>query len=56
MKADVALQYAATLKAAAERAIAEGRDELTATDLEAFAAQYDAARAELEAAIRKADG
>jgi len=56
MKVDAALQYAKALQAAAQRAIDNGRDELTAEDLNVFAGIDDAARAELEAAIRKADG
>lgn len=56
MKVDVALQYAEALKQAAQKALAEGRNELNAADLDAFRGVDDEARAELEAAIKSARG
>lgn len=54
MKLDQARAFAQSLMTAADRAEAEGRDHLTEADLQLFAAADDAARAELAAAIAKA--
>lgn len=54
MNVDAALAYAEALKRAAEKARAAGRSELTSADLTEIAAVDDKARAELEAAIRRA--
>lgn len=54
MTLEQARLFAATLTAAANRAEAEGRSTLTESDLQAFAAADDAARAELELAIANA--
>ena len=54
MKVDAALQYAEALKRAAEKALREGRDELTSADLQGLADLDDQAREELAAAIQRA--
>lgn len=54
MKIDAAIQFAEALKSAAEQALAEGRTELNTTDLDVFRGVDDDARAELEAAIKRA--
>lgn len=53
MKIEEARAYAKNLIAAADKAEAEGRDTLSESDLDVFAATDDAARAELQAAINK---
>lgn len=55
MKIRTAQALARSLLAAADRAEDEGRDELTAADLDVFADADDAARAELAAAIAAAE-
>lgn len=54
MKLDEARRFVAALNDAIARAEAQGRDHLTHAELQAFAAQDDAARAELDAEIKKA--
>jgi hypothetical protein len=56
MKVDAALQYAEALKAAARNAARAGRDELIAEDLQGVVDLDDAARDELEAAIKRSEG
>jgi hypothetical protein len=55
MKVQAVMDYAKALLAAVDQAVAEGRDELSIADLSVFSQADDAARAELEAAIKRAN-
>lgn len=54
MKIEVAKQFVVNLQAAINQAEAEGRNELSTTDLTVFATADDAARADLQTAIEAA--
>lgn len=55
MKIEVAKQFVQSLQDAIAKAEADGRNELNTADLASFAAADDAARAELQAVIDKAE-
>lgn len=55
MTVEQARAYAQALLAAADKATAEGRTVLLESDLDSFAALDDGARAELDAAIARAE-
>lgn len=56
MKLDQAKIFVQSLRAAIEKAEAEGRDDLTTADIDSFAAADDAARADLQTAIDAVKG
>lgn len=55
MKLDAAKKFVEGMQAAIQQAEQEGRDRLVVTDISAFAALDDAARADLVEAIRQAE-